>query len=68
MSKTNRDRNRNYAFDEEDEDYKFRKETKKRRKKNRRFVDQSLKDIVRTNGEFDESELDEEMFFLEEDY
>ena len=68
MSKTNRDRNRNYAFDEEDEDYKFRKETKKRRKKNRRFVDRSLKDIVRTNGEFDESELDEEMFFLEEDY
>ena len=68
MSKTNRDRNRNHAFDEEDEDYKFRKETKKRRKKNRRFVDQSLKDIVRSNGDFDESDLDEEMFFLEEDY
>ncbi len=60
MGKTNRDRDRNRYLDEEN-DYAYRKESKKKQKRNRRIAEKNLKDIV-LSGEFGEHELDEEFY------
>ena len=60
MGKTNRDRVRNRYLDDED-DYTLRKESKKKQKRNRRNVEKNLKDIV-LSGDYDEWDLDEELY------
>ena len=66
MSKTNRDRVRNNHSNHYDEDENadiiLRKDSKRKRKKNRRSIDQSLKELVR-NGDYD---LDEELFLIDD--
>ena len=62
MGRTNRDRiHKNQYVDEEEDDSSFRKESKKKRKRDRRTVEQNLKDIV-LSGEFDEYDFDEEFY------
>ena len=58
MGKTNRDRTQNRYLDEDD-DYAYRRESKKKQKKNRRSVEKNLMDAV-LSGQYDEYELDDE--------
>ena len=58
MGKTNRDRTRN-RYLEEDDDYAYRRESKKKQKRNRRNVEKNLMDAV-LSGQYDEYELDDE--------
>lgn len=63
MGKTNRDRSRNHDsyYDDEGDDYTFRKESKKKQKRNRRNAEKNLRDII-LSGDYDEYELDEELY------
>jgi hypothetical protein len=60
MGKTNRDRTRN-RYLAEDDDYAYRRESKKKQKKNRRNVEKNLMDAV-LSGEYDEYELEDEFY------
>ncbi len=60
MGKTNRDRTRN-RYLEEDDDYAYRRESKKKQKRNRRNVEKNLMDAV-LSGEYDEYELEDEFY------
>ena len=60
MGKTNRDRTRN-RYLEEDDDYAYRRESKKKQRKNRRNVEKNLTDAV-LSGEYDEYELEDEFY------
>ena len=58
MGKTNRDRTQNRHLDEDD-DYAYRREFKKKQKKNRRSLEKNLMDAV-LSGSYDEYELEDE--------
>ena len=58
MGRTNRDRVKNRHLDD-DEDYAYRRESKKKQKKNRRTAEKNLVDAV-LSGEYDEYEFEEE--------
>tara|TARA_R100001082_G_C4337258_1_gene148412 strand:- start:65 stop:268 length:204 start_codon:yes stop_codon:yes gene_type:complete len=60
MGKTKRDRIKNQYL-EDDDDYTFRKESKKRQKRNRRNIEKNLKDAV-LSGAYDEYEFDEDFY------
>jgi len=60
MGKTNRDRTRNRYLDEDD-DYAYRRESKKKHKKERRNTEKHLMDAV-LSGDYDEYELEEEFY------
>jgi len=60
MGKTNRDRTRNRYLDEDD-DYTYRRDSKKKQKKNRRNTEKHLMDAV-LSGDYDEYELEEEFY------
>ena len=60
MGKTKRDRIKNQHLDDED-DYAFRKESKKKQKRNRRNIEKNLKDAV-LSGSYDEYEFDEDFY------
>ena len=62
MSKTNRDKSYN-RYLEEDDDSVYRKESKKKRKRERRNVEKSLNDLVRTGADLEDYDeyLDDEL-------